>query len=233
MRRLGTLIRATLVLLGALFLLLYALCWTSCPWHIYHWLSMPDAVLQQEPEYIVILGGGGIPSESGLMRTYYGARAALRFQEARVILALPGAVDVPGDALNLMREELMLRGVSADRIDVEPKGSNTRSQAVLVHRMLADGTASVLLVTSPEHMRRAVRSFERAGFAAVGGYSAEDTSIQGSLALDEDGIDDTLRAPAIEGNISVRYAFWNQLTYLNKSAREAAALLYYRIKGWI
>ncbi len=217
---------------GVALFLLFALCWSPYPWRMYYWLSMPEAVLDVEPEWIVVLGGGGIPSESGLIRTYYGALAAERFPGARVIVALPEYGDSEDSSLRRMRNELIMRGVDAGRIILEPKGSNTRAQAVEVARMV-DLESALLVVTSPEHMRRSVLSFRRAGFVQVGADAALDTSADGDMSLSAESIDDKLLAPAVEGSLVLRYHFWNHLGYLNRVAREFTALTYYKVKGWI
>lgn len=230
----GRILRWVVSSAGVAALLVFALCWTPLPWRMYHWLWMPDAELTEAPDWIVVLGGGGIPSESGLMRTYYAAQAADAFPSARVMVALPGDPNAAEGALQRMRDELVMRGVDRSRIAYEPTGSNTRSQAVALRRQWgAVETMPVLIVTSPEHMRRAIRTFERAGFARTGGTVASNTGVDHSLAVSEDGVDDSFTLLSVEGNLFVRYHFWHSLTYLTRSAREWAALLYYRSKGWI
>lgn len=225
-------VRRLLLVGGVVLLLLFALCWSPYPWRMYYWLSMPQAVLEVEPEWIVVLGGGGIPSESGLIRTYYGALAAQRFPDARVIVALPEYDENEDSSLRRMRNELMMRGVDGDRIYLEPKGSNTRAQAVEIARMI-DPESALLVVTSPDHMRRSVLTFRRAGFAQVGAVAAQDVSADGDMSLSADSVDAKLLAPAVEGSLVLRYHFWNHLGYLNRVAREFTALAYYKVKGWI
>ncbi len=235
MKRLIRLLRTGLISMGALGLLVVALCFTSYPWRMYYWLSMPEAVLHEAPEWIVVLGGGGIPSESGLMRTYYGAQAAMQFPSAQIYVALPGDPAAAEGAGRRMAQELVMRGVDPARIDFESTGTNTRSQAVALRRMTGKDVVEwpVLIVTSPEHMRRAVRTFQRAGFAQAGGQAAMDTGIDHGLAVSEADVDGRLAAPALEGSLFVRYQFWHGITYLSRSAREWVALFYYRLKGWI
>lgn len=227
--------RHLLVCGGLLFLFLLALCWTDYPWRLYYWLSIPEAHLQEQPDWIVVLGGGGIPSESGLIRCYYAAEAAERFPEARVVVALPGNPADPESAVRRMADELILRGVSANRIDFEPLGANTRSQAVEWRRQFegAVDELPVLIVTSSAHMRRAVRSFQRVGFVGAGSVATLDRSVDGSLELKEDSMDAALLLPEVEGSLFVRYRFWDSMGYLTRSSRELVALLYYRLRGYI
>jgi uncharacterized SAM-binding protein YcdF (DUF218 family) len=227
--------RRLLVCGGLVFVLLLALCWTDYPWRLYYWLSIPEAHLQQEPDWIVVLGGGGIPSESGLIRCYHAAEAATRFPEARVVVALPGNPADPESQVRRMADELILRGVAADRIEFEPKGANTRSQAVEWRRQFEGPVDQipVLIVTSSAHMRRAIRSFQHVGFTQAGSVATQDHSVDGSLELSEDSIDAPLILPDLEGSLFVRYRFWDSMGYLTRSSRELVALLYYRVRGYI
>ena len=228
--------RRLLMGLGLLALFFYAACWTDYPWKWYRWLSMPEAVLAEEPALIVVLGGGGIPSETGLMRTYYGAVAAARHPQADVVVALPGNPDAPRSSVRMMAEELVLRGVDRDRIQFEPLGTNTRSQAVELRRQYEDSVASlpVLIVTSPEHLRRSVLTFRRAGFHNAGALSARSEGLKGgTLNVTREGVDDRFVSERFEGSIQIRYQFWHGLSYLTRAAREYTALLYYGLKGWI
>ncbi len=225
-------VRRILLVGGVALILLFALCWSPYPWRLYHWLSMPEAHLEVVPEWIVVLGGGGIPSESGLIRTYHGAQAAHRFPDARILVALP-AHDLNTDsALRRMSDELVMRGVHEDRIHFEPRGSSTRAQAV-ESRKLLDEDAVLMLVTSPDHMRRAVLTFRRAGFPHVGAYGAHDTSAEGDMSISAEDVDSKLLLPTLEGSLTLRYHFWNHVGYLTRFAREFTALCYYTFKGWV
>lgn len=219
---------------GVVFGLLWLACFTPYPYRLYMWLAMPNAVLDVEPEWIMVLGGGGIPSESGLMRTFYAAQVAHEFPDATIVIALPGDPNRDG-SLWRMRNELEIRGVSRDRVRFEPKGANTRSQAVEWARQAGPDVLKqpLLIVTSPEHMRRSVRSFQRAGFVQVGSSAALDTSIEGDLGLTETKLDSPLVVRQIEDSLFVRYEFWHAVNYLTRSSRELIALSYYRLKGWI
>ena len=58
---------------------------------MYYDLSVSEYKLETEPQYIVIMSGNGIPSESGLMRTYYGAEIGKKYSvQPRFIVALWG-----------------------------------------------------------------------------------------------------------------------------------------------
>lgn len=236
LRRLFRILRGALLLAGAGAIIVLGLCFTSAPWRLYNRLATDRHRLNEEPDYIVLLGGGGVPSESGLTRAFTAAQAARRFDESLVLLALPYDTDLGNSAAGKMREELILRGVEPDRILIESKGRNTREQAVNAARMIdADPkAAAVLLVTSPEHMRRALRSFRKAGFGNVAGSASFSEAIEMNLLYDPDELGGR-RVPLDggAGTLMVRYQFWNNLGYLGCAAREYAALAYYRLKGWI
>jgi hypothetical protein len=63
-----------------------------------------------------------------------------------------------------LQRALVAVGVRADRILLEAESKNTRDEAVIVKRMLAErGVTDFVLVTSPLHMRRSMLVFEQEG----------------------------------------------------------------------
>ena len=92
----------------------------------------------------------------------------------------------------------------------------------------------VLLITSPEHMRRAVLCFRKAGFEKVNGLPAFENALEADLKFDDDklGGNNTL-IPDVGESIKARYQLWNHLKYEILIAREIVALGYYRLRGWI
>jgi uncharacterized SAM-binding protein YcdF (DUF218 family) len=67
-----------------------------------------------------------------------------------------------------MQRALIQLGVRADRILLESDSKNTRDEAILVKRMLADrGVTDFVLVTSPLHMRRSMLAFEQQGMHPI------------------------------------------------------------------
>ncbi len=231
---------------GILALVMVLLAFTSIPFWTWYHMSVKEAGIRRPPDCIVVLGGGGMPSETGLMRTWYGARAALRFPRASVIVALPGD---PGDSLSslsLMKKELILRGVAPERILLEDSGTNTRAQAVnilsLVTRPQSRVTrrpspvtrhASLLIVTSPEHLYRAVLAFRKAGFLRVDGLPAFEQAIESDITFRAGRLGGRSYVPDIGQNLTLRYRFWTQIDYEMLLLREYAALAYYKMKGWI
>ena len=167
---------------------LLGLCLTDYPWRLYRWLGSDARVLEEAPRHIIILGGGGIPSESGLMRTYRGAEEGRLFTNALFIVALPVEGALETSATARMKAELVLRGIAPERIRIEPEGRNTREQALNIRGLLeADGpNVPVLVVTSPDHLKRALLSFRKAGFRQASGAAEYGDSLESALAYDED-----------------------------------------------
>jgi uncharacterized SAM-binding protein YcdF (DUF218 family) len=224
-----TCIRGAMGILGLLFFVLIVLSFTDVPYYAYYYLSLPQEKLERKPDLIVVLGGSGMPSPDGLIRTYYAAEAANRFKEAAVIIALPYNENDSLKQLKLMAHELILRGVDSLRIRYEPFGFNTHSQATNIAQRYKNEIQHValLMVTSPEHMYRSVNTFRKAGFPMVAGLAAFERP------PDETGIND--KAPGSDTrvkNLSLRYNMWSYLNYEVLVLREYFAIIYYKLKGW-
>jgi len=210
------------------------LAFTSIPFWTWYHMSVKEAGIRRPPDYIVVLGGGGMPSETGLMRTWYGAKAALQFPRATVIVALPGDPDDSLSSVSLMKKELILRGIAPERIVPEDSGTNTRSQAICIRTLvIRHPHASLLLVSSPEHLYRAVRTFRKAGFQRVDGLPAFEQAIESDITFRAGRLGGRSYIPDIGQNLTLRYRFWTQLDYEMLLLREYAALAYYKVKGWI
>ncbi len=225
---------------GCLFLILFIFCLTSAPFWTWYNMSTKHAGIHRPPEFIVVLGGGGMPSESGLMRTWYAARLGNHFFRSKVIIALPGDTVDSLSSVYQMKEELILRGISGKRISFESLGTNTRAQALNIassritrYALRVTRDASLLIVTSPEHLYRAVRTFRKAGFLLVDGCPAFETAIESELSFDDRLLGGKRWLPAIGKNMTVRYQFWTQLHYEQLVMREWLAIVYYKLNGWI
>jgi uncharacterized SAM-binding protein YcdF (DUF218 family) len=218
---------------GIFFLVCVLLALTEQPYWGYHWLGTSKSEMKWKPEVIVVLGGGGMPSQSNLMRGWYAALAAKSFPEAKVILAMPGDIADSLSTPAMMKKELAVRGVEPENISFETEGTNTRAQALNCAKLLNKKT-SVLLITSPEHMRRSVLCFQKAGFEKVNALPAFENALEADLKFDDDklGGNKTL-VPDVGENINARYQLWNHLKYEILIAREITALAYYRLRGWI
>ena len=234
--RIWRILRTTLVFLGALLLIILLLSFTSLPFWGYYWLGTSQSEITGKPDYIVLLGGGGMPSESNLMRAYFVCQAAAESPESRIIISIPGDTTDQKSTARLVATELILKGIEPHRILYEETGTNTRSQALQLQNFhsLNLQQKSILLVSSPEHMRRAVLTFRKAGFIHINALPAFENALEAKLLFkDEDLGGNNLPIPDIGGSISVRYQFWNHLKYEILIAREMAALAYYKLRGWI
>ena len=213
---------------GFFAIVMLILSFTDIPYYAYYNLATSIPELQDEPDLIVIPGGAGMPSPDGLIRTYYGAEVAKRFPKAKIIIALPyneGADTLC--QLDMMAKELILKGVDSVRIKYEPLGYNTHSQAVNIGKMpdIDKTSMSVLIVTTPEHIYRTVRTFQRAGFANVGGIPAFEKPV------DEEKLENQKEMKDV--NLSFRYNMWSYLNYELLVLREYTAIVYYKFRGWI
>ncbi len=109
-------LRMLLLFLGSILLIMVILSFTSLPfWADYH-LGVSSDPLIDNPDVIIIMGGSGMPSQKGLIRCYYGAKAAHQFPDARVIIALPGDTLDMESSVKLMGKEMMDKGVDSTRI---------------------------------------------------------------------------------------------------------------------
>jgi uncharacterized SAM-binding protein YcdF (DUF218 family) len=227
------LFRIILVMAGLFFTVLLIVAFTTLPYWGYYWLGTSKSVLKWKPAVIVLLGGSGMPSESNLMRSWFASSAASDCPECEVLIVMPGDTTDKSSTPVKMRSELIIRGVDATKIRFEPIGTNTRSQALESLRLI-DKETSILIITSPEHMRRAVLSFSKAGFEKVNALPAFENAAEADFSFvdKELGGRQTL-IPDVGRNTQVRYQVWNHLKYEILIARELAALAYYRIRGWI
>ena len=233
-KKLTRFVKALLIAAGVVVIGLVALCFTPEPWHLYRWLGRDSFALNQDPDYIVIMGGGGIPSESGLMRTYEGAVAAKLFPHSKIIVALPSGSSTRASDAYRMRHELIIRGVRTKRVIYELNGRNTREQVMEVAKMIDPASNRVLLVTSPEHVKRALKAFRKIGCKQIAGRPAYQASINSDLLYHADSLGgSSIPMPDVGEDLMLRYTFWNNVRYLSDSARELCALGYYWLKGWV
>ena len=183
------------------------------------WLQVPAAGAMDAPGYIVVLGGGGIPSDTGLMRTYYGALHSIAFPDATVIVALPADEDPETSSVGRMKDELVLRGVPESSILMETAGRNTHEQAEKVRAMLGPDVIheTVHIVTEPTHLRRSVLCFRKAGFSRVFGIGTHNTGAEADMGP----------------GTFLRYTLWSNLQLQIRVLREMIATGIYKLRGWL
>jgi len=228
-------ILALLIFGGLLLSVAIFFSYTVWPYRLEARLAAAKRFTPPDTEYIVLLGGGGIPSETSLIRTYHAAYVAHVFPEAKVIIALPSDVADSTSSIHLMAKELEIRGVNPDRFLFEDKGTNTRSQAVYIQeRFFQDNlSAKLLVVTSPYHMLRAVSVFEKAGFETVGGFPAYEKANNKDATFSPVKTGGNKYIPEIDKQSGIRYSLWAGLQKEILVLREYAALSYYKVKEWI
>ena len=229
MRRIISLVKVltkwSLPVLGVCTLIFIALSFTDIPYYAYHSLASTDKTLDQNPEYIVVLGGSGMPSPDGLIRTYYAAEWANSFTQAKIVIAHSSSTDSSAQ-LRLMAKELIIRGIDSTRIILEPDGHNTHSQIVNIASIVGGNKKTrLLLISSPQHMYRSIACFEKLGFTEVGSAPSFERPIAESSLNKRDN----------EGNydLAFRYNMWSYMQYEIIVLREYFALAYYKVKGWI
>jgi uncharacterized SAM-binding protein YcdF (DUF218 family) len=217
---------------GFLAFLSLLLCLTPVPFRIWYYFATSESSLNRPPDYIVTMGGGGMPSEAGMMRIFYSARVARQFPKAKVIISLPGdTIDRKG-ALYGLKKEMILRGVDSGRIIFENRGTSTRGEAFYIFMRLGPKPA-ICVVSSPEHIRRSVLSFRKAGFTRVDGVPAFTVEVKANFFFNDKTLGGRKWVPEIGKNLVVRYTFWTQLKYEQQLIRESLALFYYKLNGWI
>ena len=227
------LLRNLFVLIGIFFSICILLAFTSQPYRCYHWLGTSKSELKWEPSTIILLGGGGMPSESALMRSWYVEKAAKSFPKANIIIAMPGDLTDSLSTPRLMQKELIMRRVNDTQIRFENEGTNTRAQALNCQGLIKM-QLPILLVTSPENMRRSVLCFQKTGFEKVNALPAFENAAEADFNFQDDELGgDKLLIPDVGRNLNIRYQLWNHLKYEIIVTREFFALAYYKVRGWI
>lgn len=221
---------AAFVALGISFSFMLVLSFTDIPYYAYRNLSLEGDTLSQNPDYIVVLGGSGMPSPDGLMRMYCANEYAQVFKNSKIIIALPYSIGDSLYQLRLMAKELILRGIDSARISFEPLGHNTHSQAENIAKILGPiGIQKpMLIVSTPEHLFRAIHCFRKLGFKQVGSAPAFDNPVSPNQLKDKE-----IPKESQVRNLNLRYNMWSYMNYELLTLREYFAIVYYKLKGWI
>ena len=228
-------LKILLIFSGSIFLVLLVLAFTKIPYLAYDSLGKDNCKITKPPVTIILLSGSGIPSESGLLRAYFTATIGKTYPGANIVISMPGNLTDSLSDPRLTANELVMRGIARERISYESIGKNTRQQAM----KLSEGKTKVqldqpvTLVTSPEHMKRAVLVFRKCGFTTVSGYSTFGSSIQTDMTFNDSDLKGNKYVPSIGNNLQVRYQFWTQLKLEVLVMREYFGLAYYKLRGWI
>jgi uncharacterized SAM-binding protein YcdF (DUF218 family) len=233
--RIWKILKTLLITTGCIFIMLCILAFTTLPFWAYYALGTNNSKITQAPATIVLLGGAGIPSGDGLLRTYYTAKLSNAYSGALVIIAMPGNSADSLSAPQCIKHELIMRGVNAHSIFFENTGRNTREQAqkLATGITIAQLNKPITLVTSPEHMKRAVLAFRKCGFTKVSGLPTFEIALDANLAFRDNDLKGNPFVPPIGNNLQLRYQFWNHLKYEVIVVREYFALAYYWLRDWI
>jgi uncharacterized SAM-binding protein YcdF (DUF218 family) len=162
---------------------------------------------------IVVLGAGVLKGDmlddASLRRTVYG----IELYKANLAPLIVFSGPERGDVRTRTEAEMRLRiagnmGVPEKAIIKEERALTTKEESIYISKVLqSQNIHSILLVTESMHMRRASYLFERAGMEV---YSAPSDNF--SIAATSSG---------------------DRLFLATKMAEETAALIYYRLAGYL
>ncbi len=231
--RIDLLLKWIVFTIGIVFITLGILAFTPVPFHMYWYLgedTVRDGVNDSvfSPDYVIMYGGGGMPSESNLLRLYYTAEFANAIHKPIVLVH-------PEDSVcqEEMKRFLVNYGVSADSIIYMTDGSNTRSQTVcLAETFPYLKQKSLLVISSPEHLSRTLKCLRKCGFNKIRGIASFEHAVDFDLKLNKEKLHGNNFVPSVK-SIKLRYTYWNYLELEIKCIREYIALSYYWLKDWI
>ncbi len=219
--------------LGITFLMMIILSFTDYQCLVYHWLGTHNSEITETPDYIIVMGAGGMPGPEGLMRCHYAAISADEFKEAKLIVALPSEKEnfEYSDTYNMFKE-INLKGIDSTRFIFETEGTNTYFQAMEIYKLLHNEiNKKLLIVTSPEHMHRCILTFKKCGFESISGYPSFEHSYDENLLLTKD--ERSKKVQDVNRNLNLRYNMWTYLKYEIIIMRELIAIGWYKLNGYI
>lgn len=221
--------------IGIIFILLMLIATTSLPFWARYQLAVSKSNIPENTQSILVMGGGGFPSESVLMRLWYTLELANHFPNAKIIVATPGSISDSTSTIFKMIDFLKGNQIDSTRILYENIGINTRHQALLCKQLYEKQQFNkpLVIVTSPTHIYRTVKSFQKVGFEMVSGRPTFEAMLETDLRYKEKMLGGNKITTGTSKSITLRYNFWNYLKYEIEVIREYAAILYYKMKGWI
>jgi len=226
-------LRTVVMAAGIFFIVLLALSFTSLPYRLYHSLGTKlTTKITQPPDLIVLLGAGGMPGGESLIRIHYTLILAGRYPQSRIVVALPAdTVSFEKSDHYRIVSELINSGIDSSRIISETKGTNTYEQVIQIDSLIQQHDNQIVIVTSPEHMYRAIRCFRKRGFSWVNGLPAFENAFEEQLLIHTRGKKKS--AKTLNENLDLRYNMWSYLQYEIKVLREYTAIIYYKLRGRI
>lgn len=88
-------------------------------------------------------------------------------------------------------------------------------------------------MSGPEHMKRAVAVFQKAGFKNIGGEPTFDLCGPTNLLYSDKSLGGNKNLPSIGQETQLRYQFWNHFVYQIICYRELMAITWYWLRDWI
>ncbi|OQC60957.1 MAG: hypothetical protein BWX51_00620 [Bacteroidetes bacterium ADurb.Bin012] len=231
-KRLGSIIKWILMIFGSIYFVMIVLSFTSVPFWAYYRLGSKFPLACQ-PNYIIVMGAGGMPGPESLLRCHYGTQIAKRYPEAKIIIALPTiSEDIYKSHAHKMLEEMVIHGIDSSRFLFETEGTNTREQAKNIAKLKGVGAKDCfLIITSPEHVFRSVKVFRKVGLENCGGLPSFSKELPTELLLSED--ENLQKQLPPDRSPSLRYNMWNYLKLEISVLREYVAIVWYWLNGWI
>ena len=233
LRKLNYSFRILFLFLGISFFMMIVLSFTDLPYLGIHWLGTHECKSVEKVDYVILMGAGGMPGQESLLRCYYAAQLADSFPDSKVIVAFPVAAEAKyqGSENESLALELVSRGIEPDRILAETNGTNTYSQAENIMKKLNNENVSLVIVSSPEHIYRCIKTFRKQGFQDVNGLPTFEQSTDDDVFYEKP--ERTGKNRPIERNLMLRYNMWSYLQYEIIFLREITALSYYKLRGYI
>jgi uncharacterized SAM-binding protein YcdF (DUF218 family) len=233
--RLLTILQRTLVVLGSMFLFMIIFSFTTGPFYLYYWLGKSNSEYHFTPKNIIVMGGAGYPSATALLRSYYASELYKKYPNCDIYVCQPSSKGLAinnSDAYKISRD-LVIRGVDTSKIYLELIGKNTREEVLELIKINPKlKNENCVLVTSPEHMKRAVAVFAKAGFKNVGGEPTFDLCGPTNLLYNDKELGGNEHLPTLGQGTQLRYQFWNHFVYQIICYRELMAISWYWLKGW-
>ena len=218
--------------LAAVFASYWVVASPACAERLVSWQGggyrpLADAAEARGAKMVVVLGAGNSTMQYGsFVLNQVSLGAALRLLEAarlyrlldRPAILVSGGVTGRHEGAQSeaegMREAIVRLGVPTDRVSIEAESKTTREEALVIARSLTgQPSRPLVLVTSPTHMARSLAVFRAAGLDVI----------PSAAPIKPDHWSEKRRwVPSDFG-----------LLLFDGVVYDAAATLYYRLRGWM
>lgn len=134
-------------------------------------VSEPDS----NADYVIVLGAkvnGTRPSRVLRQRLDTAIEYAEQNSDSEIIVTGGKGTDEDISEAEAMKNYLVKKGISGDRIITENKAADTGENLEFSKDIIGDTDKSIVIVTSDFHMYRAVKIAEQAGFTRISGLPA-------------------------------------------------------------